>query len=625
MTPSLVSGRPLRAAALIRARAVAPLMLGLACGAALGGESVQDPVVVVTASRGPQLLTDALPHTTLLSRDDIERSQAVDLPALLAAEAGVQFASNGGRGTVTSLFLRGAPTRQVLVLVDGMVLSRQDATGLVGIEHLMLDQVDHIEIVRGNVSALYGSGAVGGVIQVFTRQAGAAPQASVRLEAGSRGFVHGAAQGSATLGATALSLGVSRESDHGFSALDPQLIPAANPDRDGYRNTSAAFNLSHKLADGHRLGFGWVHSDGQLDYDSAFATSADVQNSRTRKDLVHLSSDDQFSAAWRSVVSLSSQRDDARYVETGDYGYTGQYQTQVAALNWVNTLALSSATTLTAGLDHQRQRIDADDGFGGVYAHARNVTALFGGLQAKLGAHDLALNLRQDHTGGIGAKATGSLGWGWQVAPAWKLIASLANAFSAPPLGYLYAPYYGNPSLQPELARSAELGLQWAVAGQRLRATLFQTRVEQELEYDTTLQAFSNLARTRNRGLELSYAGRVGSSDLRAGLTAQDPVDASTGAQRLRRSKTLASAALSQDLGAGWRVGLAARYVGDRPDSASATLPAYSVADLTVQWDQTRSLQWFAHIENLGDRRYQTATGYNQPPRGVFGGLRWRL
>ncbi len=624
MTPSLVSGRPPRAAALIGARAAAPLLLGLACGPALSAEFEQAPVVV-TASRGPQLLTDALPHTTLLTRGDIERSQAVDLPALLAAEAGVQFASNGGRGTVTSLFLRGAPTRQVLVLVDGMVMSRQDATGLVGIEHLMLDQIDHIEIVRGNVSALYGSGAVGGVIQVFTRQASAAPQASVRLEAGSRGFVHGAAQGSATLGATALSLGVSRESDHGFSALDSQQVPAANPDRDGYRNTSAAFNLSHSLADGHRLGFGWVHSDGQLDYDSAFATPADVQTSRTRKDLVHLSSADQFSAAWRSALSLSSQRDDARYVETGDYGYTGQYQTQVAALNWVNTLALSSATTLTAGLDHQRQRIDADDGFGGVYAHARSVTALFGGLQAKLGPHDLALNLRQDHTGGTGAKASGSLGWGWQVAPAWKLIASLGNAFSAPPLGYLYAPYYGNPALQPELARSAELGLQWAVAGQRLRATLFQTRVEQELEYDTTLQAFGNLARTRNRGLELSYAGRVGSADLRAGLTTQDPVDAVTGTQRLRRSKALASAALSQDLGAGWRVGLAARYVGDRPDSAGANLPAYGVADMTAQWDQSGSLQWFARIENLGDRHYQTATGYKQPPRGVFGGLRWRL
>jgi vitamin B12 transporter len=128
--------------------------------------------VVVSAARVPQSLADALPHTTVLTRTDIEHSQALDLVSLLPAEAGVQFSASGARGSATSLFLRGAPARQVLVLVDGVALARQDATGQVGIEHLMLEQVDRIEIVRGNVSALYGAGAVGGVIQVFTRQGG---------------------------------------------------------------------------------------------------------------------------------------------------------------------------------------------------------------------------------------------------------------------------------------------------------------------------------------------------------------------------------------------------------------------------------------------------------------------
>ena len=610
----------------ISARRARPLLAAGVAAFSLAAWA-DDPatVVVVTAARAPQRLSDALPHTTVLLRDEIERSQAVDLPALLAAEAGVQFASNGGRGTATSLFVRGAPSRQVLVLIDGMPLSRQDASGQVGIEHLMLDQVERIEIVRGNVSALYGGGAIGGVIQVFTRQAGDKPQASVRLEAGARGFVHGAAQASATLGATALSLGVSRERDRGFSALDVASVPAANPDADGYRNTSLAFNLSQTLAPGHRLVLGWVRTDGRLDYDSAFAMPADVQTSHTVKDLFGLSSDNQISSVWRSAFSLSSQTDDARLVESGKFGFTARSKTRVEALNWVNTLALSPSTTLTTGLDHQRQHIDTDDGFGGIYARSRRLTAVFGGLRAQLGEHDLALNLRHDDVQGIGGQASGSLAWGWQVAPAWKLIASVANAFGVPPLGYLYAPGYGNAALQPELANSVELGLQWAVAGQRLRATLFQTRVRQELDYDTSTFMFANLSRTRNRGLELSYSGRVGSADLHASLTAQDPVDALTGARRLRRSELLGSAALSQPLGGGWRVGVAARYAGDRPDSGGITLAAYTVADATLQWDQTASLQWFARIENLGDARYQTANGYGQPPRGVFAGLRWRL
>ena len=607
----------------LSARRARPLLAAGVAVLSLSAWADDVATVVVTAARAPQRLADALPHTTVLLREEIERSQAVDLPALLAAEAGVQFSNSGARGAPASLFVRGAPARQVLVLIDGMPLSRQDASGQVGIEHLMLDQIERIEIVRGNVSALYGGGAIGGVIQVFTRQAGGPAQGSVRLEAGARGFVHAAAQASATLGSTALSLGVSRERDRGFSALDPASVPAANPDADGYRNTSLAFKLQQALAPGHSLGLGWVRTDGRLDYDSAFATPADVQTSHTVKDLFSLVSDNQLSSAWRSAVSLSRQTDDARLVESGSFGFNARYQTRVEALNWVNTLALSPGTTLTAGLDHQRQHIDADEG--AVYAHSRRLTALFGGLQARLGEHDLALALRHDDVQGSAGQASGSLAWGWQAAPAWKLIASLANAFSVPPLGYLYAPGYGNPALQPELANSAELGLQWSAADQRLRATLFQSRVRQELDYDTSSNMFANLARTRNRGLELSYNGRVGSADLRASLTAQDPVDALTGAQRLRRSKVLGSAALSQPLGGGWRVGLAARHVGDRPDIGGVTLAAYTVADATLQWDQTARLQWFARVENLTDAKYQTAQGYGQPPRGVFAGLRWRL
>jgi len=345
--------------------------------------------------------------------------------------------------------------------------------------------------------------------------------------------VHGAAQASTRWGATAVSLGFSRERDRGFSALDATSVPAANPDADGYRNTSLALNLSQDLASGHRLAMGWVRTEGRLDYDSAFASPADVQTSHTVKDMLRVSSENQVNSAWLSMLSLSSQVDDARLAESGAFGYQARYKTRVDALNWVNTVAWRPGTTLTAGLEHQRQRIGVDDGFGGLYDKSRLSTAVFGGVQARLGDHEVSLNLRRDQVGALGGKTSGSLGWGWQLAPAWKVIANVGNAFSVPPLGYLYAPYYGNPDLKPEIARSAELGLQWTVAGQRLRATLFQTQVRQELEYDTTSFMFGNLASTRNRGLELSYTGRVGSADLRGSLTAQDPVDDLTGGSAL--------------------------------------------------------------------------------------------
>ncbi len=597
-----------------------------ACAVAFSGSvRAQDtPTVVITAARAAQALTDALPHTTVLNRLDIERSQAIDLASLLATEAGIQLASNGVRGTATSLFVRGAPTRQVLVLVDGVALARQDATGQVGIEHLMLDQIERVEIVRGNVSALYGSGAIGGVIQVFTRQTGQ-PQANFRIEGGSRGLAHLSAQAGGASGRTQWSVNLSGDRDRGLSALDTKQVPAANPDRDGYHNISAGLKLAHEWAAGQVLGVGWLHTDGRLDYDSAFGAPQDLQTSRTRKQILRVTSDNQVNASWSSQLVASHQTDRTRNVETGAFGYADRYLTTVDGLSWTNDWKLSPATRLGAGVDLQRQGIAADDGFGGAYDRSRQVSALFVNAQTSLAEHALTAALRHDDIGGVGSRVSGSLGWGWALGAQWKAIANAGTAFSAPPLGYLYAPFFGNPALRPERSRSLELGLQWAAPGQRARATWFQTRVLDELEFDLQTYTFGNVARTRNRGLELSYAGRWAATDVRTSLTAQRPIDDLTGARRLRRSDLLASVSATRDLGQGWRAGLEARYAGERAESGNLRLPSYLVIDATTQWDFSASGQWFARLENVGDVRYQTAFGYNQPPRGLFTGVRWKL
>lgn len=368
-----------------------------------------------------------------------------------------------------------------------------------------------------------------------------------------------------------------------------------------------------------------MHTSGRLDYDSAYATPADTQRSHTVKDLLGVASVDRISDAWTSRFSLSRQRDDAQYLETGAYGFAGRYRTVVDTLLWQNDITLADRLKLTAGLERQHQRIDADDGMGGLFTPTRNLTALFGGVQQRFGAHDLALNLRVDDAGQGAARRTGRLGWGWHASADWTVVASVANAFGLPPLGYLYAPYYGNPSLKPERSNSAELGLQWTAAGQRLRATLFKTRVSDELDYDFSTYAFANLARTRNQGLELSYNGELRGHQVSASLTEQRPEDALSGEQRLRRSRTLASLAVSRPLPGGWRLGLAARYASARPDSGGVELGTYTVLDLTTQWDINNQWQWFARIENAFNESYQTAAGYKQPPRGVFTGLRWKL
>ena len=171
-----------------------------------------------------------------------------------------------------------------------------------------------------------------------------------------------------------MALGVSRASDHGFSALDPAVQTAANPDRDGYANTSATLRLTQSLAPGHALSAGWLHSDGRLDYDSAFDTPADLQTSRTRKDMLHLRSENTIRKGWDSSLTLSTQRENVRQHASGQFGFDSRYLTGGHGLNWVNTLELGTGLIATGGVDLQRQTIEGE----GSYDRGRQVQARFG-------------------------------------------------------------------------------------------------------------------------------------------------------------------------------------------------------------------------------------------------------
>ncbi len=587
--------------------------------------------VVVTASRNEQLLGSTLPHTTVITRQDIDRSQASDLLSLLQREAGLQRTQNGGIGTVSSVFLRGAPSLQTLVLIDGVPQNKQDASGSVSLEHLMLDSIERVEIVRGNVSAIYGSGAVGGVIQIFTRRGSQTPTAGVSLEIGPRASRKLAGNVSTRWGDTELYAAVARLTTDGFSAINSAQLGAANPDADGYSNTSANLSVTQRLSKEHSFGLRVMHSTGETAFDNAFGAPTDLQTSSTRLDQTTLFTDNTW-GAWRSRLTLAEHADKSRSQDNGFYGSSDTYHTRSTLLNWVNTLALGQGWLASAGLERQRQHVDttSDSAFATPYDQARNTSAVFAGIEGKLGAGDLQVNLRHDTVGDL-AQSTGFLGYGYALTAQVKLIASASSAFNAPPLGYLFAPGFGNPLLKPELARSRELGLQYEVVSQRLRATYFDTRIQDQLNYDFLSSAFANIGRTRNSGLELSYRGRVGASDVRASLTAQDPVDEITGQRLARRAATLLSLGVSQPWGP-WRLGADLQYSGERPDAYSdpmtfntvnTTLAAFSVLDLSLSYQLSPAVVLKARLDNVTDEKYQTVYGYNQQPRSLYMGLTW--
>ncbi len=583
------------------------------------------PPVVVTAARTPQLQSDALLHTTVITAQQIRDSQAPDLPSLLSREAGLQITQSGGVGSATGMFLRGTDTRQTLVIIDGVPMTKQDATGTVSIEHMMLDQIERVEIVRGNVSSIYGSGAVGGVIQIFTKAGSGAPGISSSVEAGSRNTQRLSASARGGVDGLSYGLVVSDYATRGFSSLNTSKSPLANSDRDGYRNQSVNGSIAKSWSDGHEIGLRFINSVGKADYDSAYGLTTDRHESRTAVNSFTAFSNNRMTDSWNSRFSLSESSDD---LTTREYSATttrNHYQTKTQVAEWNNEIVVSPQWLVTVGANHQWQHFSSE-AYGSNDDYRRTAYSLFSGLQGTIERHQWQFNARHDQirpdkdyeTANLSA-TTGYVGYGFQLDPKIKFITSLSNAFSAPPLGYLYGAY-GNPALKPEYASSLEAGIQYSDGPTIMRATVFETRTTDQFQWVST--SFTNVKKTRNQGLEVSAMQYFLTWELRASLTLQDPIDLSTDERLIRRPALLGSFGATTKIDQ-WRIGGDVSYTGSRSDT-SATLAAYWLANATARYQVDKKLSVFGRIENLFDADYQTAWGYNQARRGVFVGLNWQ-
>ncbi len=582
--------------------------------------------IVVTASRTEQSQADALPNTSVITAEEIKNSQAVDLPTLLKREAGIQLTQNGGVGSTGGLFLRGTESRQTLVLIDGVPLTKQDASGTVSLEHLMLDQIERIEIVRGNVSAIYGSGAVGGVVQVFTKRGNGAPQTSLTMEAGSRNTyrVSAAVQGQSE-SKTRFSFAVSQFASDGFSSINSQQQSSANPDKDGYRNGSVSGAISQEWSKDQEFGVRFFHTDGTTDFDSSFGSPTDVHLTKSSVQTTTVFSNNRLSADWNSKLAYSQMYDKSKSNYNTSFGITNDsYTTDTDQILWTNELKLNPNWLLTGGLEHQQQAVSVDDGYGGLYNPSRTLNATFLGIQGNAGQrneHQVQLNIRHDDLTDFGSANTAYAGYGYAVTPSFKMIASASSAFNAPPLGYLFAPIYGNPNLQAERARSVEIGAQYHVGRQLLRSTLFRSRISDQIDYDFTTSTFQNVKHVRNQGLELTYSGVLANTDVRSSLIVQNPIDEDANTRLRRRARTLLSLGASKAYGP-WRIGADMQYTSARQDGAQQ-LDAYPLINTNVRYTVNKEVSVFGKIDNLFNRDYQTAYGFNQTPRGVFVGVNW--
>lgn len=606
--------------------------------------------VLVTASRETESLDEVLWSADILARPQIEASQALSVQSLLAELPGIEYDNTGGLGKQTSLFVRGMNSDQVLLLIDGVRVGSA-TTGLPPIELVPVDQIERIEVVRGPRSTLYGSDAMGGVIQIFTRGSGQSRfSADASVSGGTYSTFNQALSARGDIGP--VWLGASGEVLHtaGFEGCSGSPVPGqpamdcfGNPaDRDGYLNRSGSFTAGVKLGDGWTAAVDSLLTSGHTDYDSAYG-GPDSTAFAERVASIHL--DGRITEHWSLHAMGGRDVDDAHDFLAG--AGVDRFGTVRNMASLEVDGAVVRALGLVAGVDWYGDRVAADQIVDGavmpvLFERAtRDTTGTFIELHGTTGAVSELAGMRYEHNTQFGDHVTYDLGAGWQVSRHYRLTATWGTAFHAPTFNDLYYPTpaglppFSNPALAPETSRSMELGFEahW----QALRGSLrvFQTDAHDlitDLPPDYTP---INLDRARIRGLELEASWHRGAWTLSGQLTGLDPIDrspqaagapATSGNLLPRRAKSSAAFDVRRAV---WRrasVAVRGRWEGRRFDDIANTVPlgGYFLLDLLADAEIGKGWSLAGRITNALGRTYHTAAAiddpmspayYNQPGR----------
>ncbi|SDZ32951.1 vitamin B12 transporter [Variovorax sp. YR266] len=622
------------------ARRLRHACLPLALASAFGGLAhAQDaPTLgetVVTANRTPQALSDLVGDVSIIDRKTIERSGATGVADVLARLPGIEISRSGGVGNTTSLFIRGAETRFTAVYLDGVRIDSQ-STGGAGWEGIPLSQIDRIEVLRGPAAAVYGSDAVGGVIQLFTKRGdeGVSPYAGIGF--GSKGLrkIEGGVSGKS--GLFDYSFGVAHEESKGYNvqpASKRNVVKDGytSPDRDGYNSTSGNVKLGFQITPDQRLEATLLTSDIKAGYDTTVSYRTkppilfrdDVSNNTLRTAGLT------WSAKWNDIYSTRVQVTDSQSVyktqpsfyrtETNLRGYLFQNEFRFGPHLVTATLerredALENAPTTSSKLLSRDRSQDA-------------ISLGYGFVQ---GPHSLQLHVRHDRDSEFGGKTTGSAAYGYAITPSLRFTASAGTAFRVPTL-YQRFSEYGVSTLRPESSQNVELGMNYAQDGTTAGIVVYRNRVRNLINFvgtatgcASTFGCYTNVNRATLQGATLSASQRLGDVTLRASLDVQDPKDADTGNLLARRSKRHGTLGADWRV-AGWTLGAEVQSSSKRYDDAANTikLGGYTVLNLSASTQITRDLNLVARVDNVGNKDYQFARLYANAGRTAYVGLKW--
>ncbi len=572
--------------------------------------------VVVTATRTPQALRTPLGDVTVISAEQIKNTGQSTLVELLQSQPGVEIASAGGMGATTEVYLRGAEKTHTLVLLDGMRIG--SATyGTTAFEHIPVDQIERIEILRGPASHLYGSEAIGGVIQIFTKGGKGKPRPNLTLGVGAYNTRTLSGGYGGEVNGTRFSAQVGHEESDNLSAYSERNSRYANQNRDadGYRNTNLSLKLAHALGEGHEIGANLFGSYGRGHYDG-FTTTTDYYKDQTLS-AFDVYSKNRLGPNWQSTVRLGVGGD-----HYNDYAPNKTvFNTDQSQFSWQNDISLGP-DSLLLGAEYLEQKVESTTNY---TVKSRTVQSFFAGYQGRRGDHSFQFNARNDDNSQFGAHATGYAGYGYQFTPEWRASASVSTAFKAPTFNNLYFPGFSNPNLRPEKARNKEIALHYDRGLHHVSAVYFDNQVTDLITYPAPTYTISQIQQASLKGLSLSYQGQVGGYRVRANWDAQNPIDRASGHQLVRRARNHAALALSKRVG-GWELGGEWLLSSERYDDAANArrMGGYGLVNLTASRALGGDWTVRARVNNLFDKDYELIPGYNTPGANLFVSLNYQ-
>ena len=593
--------------------------------------------VVVTATRVATPVTDVIADVSIIDRDELDRAGQSSLRDILAQQAGVQILSNGSYRSTTGIFLRGAASSQTIVLVDGIRIGSA-TSGTVALENIPLDRIERIEILRGAASALYGPDAVGGVIQIFTREPTEALSISANAGLGSDGQRQAGVSLRGTTGAIGYSLGVSREKATGISVISNPVASSFNPDEDGFTSTSVDAKLVAKLHHDHVLTLNVLQSKTEYQFDGTpfpnpLGLTRLTSDARAKPETANVTVkwEAQWLSNWKSTLTAGSSKDESvsEYfrVSDGSFGGSDKFNTDRKQLTWQNDITLDT-DVLSLMFESRSEAVDSSTNFTVKERDVRSALASYAFNRKDWNALVVA---RKDDNSQFGSFNNWALSGGYRLTEGLRAVASVGTSFQAPTFNQLYFPSFGSPTLLPEKNRGSEVGLKYNQKGLSLSAVAYHNSIEGFIIPSTNVQS----SRAVLRGITLSGDVTVGSTNYSISYDYADPrsfstTPASNDLRLLRIAKNVLNVRVSQRMGEVSYFG-ELKLSSDREDSKVNFAPGrdilagYGVLNVGASWSIRKDLTLQARINNVTDKQYSLANTYSMPGRNLFISAAWSM